>query len=189
MHCSTPPISPPYARYGSCHTCEGMLGNGGQSRRQRSVLVLTRLEHRRSGMTPPAASLSVGLPSLSVLSGGVPQIPERSDLGQHLPTAALPAAPPLPPCSPSLTSSSPSDAEEEFILQALLRRRGRLLPPLNTMPGFKTIIKYLIRRIKIKKNKLICLPTAEIDQDSGKSKQQKANNRQEFVVVLCVPSP
>lgn len=113
----------------------------------------------RSGMTPPAASLSVGLPSLSARSGGVPQIPERSDLGQqHLSTAALPAAPlpplaaPLPPpCSPSLTSSSPSDAEEEFILQALLRRRGRLLPPLNTMPGFKTIIKYLIQRIKKKR--------------------------------------
>lgn len=88
-------------------------------------------------MTPPAASLSVGPPSLSTHSGGVPQIPERSDLGQHLSTTVLPSALLPPPCSPSLTSSSPSDAVEEFILQALLRRRGRLLRtiscPLNTM--------------------------------------------------------
>lgn len=36
-----------HALYGTCHTCEGMLGNGGQGRRQRLVLVLTRLAHRR----------------------------------------------------------------------------------------------------------------------------------------------
>lgn len=56
------------------------------------------------------------------------------------------------------------------------------------MPGFKMIIKSVIPLLNIYKNKLIRFPTADIDQDSGKSKQQKANNSQEFVVGLCPDS-